>query len=122
MATSEAASEPGLSARRLRSLALCALLSCAAAASAKEIRLPLSVEPPVIRDALVRQLFTSPGDRAVFWGEPGSCNFFYLEDPKVEGEVDRLRVIAHGEARLGTDFGSGCLSPVAWSGFIEVFE
>ncbi|MGH7897340.1 MAG: hypothetical protein ACREQQ_05260, partial [Candidatus Binatia bacterium] len=101
---------------------LASLLLSASPSEAKEVRLPLSVEPPVIRDALVRQLFNGPRQRAVFWGEPGSCSFFYLEDPKVEGDVDRLRVVAHGEARLGTEFGEGCLSPVVWSGFLEVFE
>ena len=107
--------------RRLRFASLL-LVSFASISSAKEVRLPLSVEPAVIRDALVRQLFTGPKERAVFWGEPGGCSFFTLEDPKVEGEVDRLRVIARGEARLGTEFGDACLSPITWSGFLEVFE
>lgn len=99
------------------------LLAFSASASwPKEIRLPLSVEPAVIRDALVRQLFTGRDQRAVFWGEPGDCSFFYLEDPKVEGEVDRLRVTAHGEGRIGTEIGDACLSPIVWSGFLEVFE
>jgi Transglycosylase SLT domain len=94
----------------------------AASATAREVRLPLSVEPPLIREALMRELFHDARQRAVFWGEPGGCSFFYLEDPKVEGEVDRLRVTAHGEARLGTEIGNTCLSPIAWSGFLELFE
>lgn len=101
-----------------------ALLSASVAVpvAARELRLPLSVESPVIRDALMRDLFNDPQQRAVFWGEPGGCSFFYLQDPQVEGQVDRLRVTARGEARLGTELGDGCLSPITWSGVLELFE
>lgn len=84
--------------------------------------MPLSVETPVIREALVRELFNDPKERAVFWGTPGDCSFFFLEDPKVAGEVDRLKVTARGEARLGADLGESCLSPLGWTGVIELFE
>ena len=88
---------------------------------AGEVRLPLTVEPPVIRAALLRDLYNDPNQRAVFWGQPGECSFFYLQDPQVSGEVGRLRVTSRGEARLGTDLGATCLSPLAWGGFVELF-
>jgi len=102
--------------------ALLAALLIAVPAAAREIRLPLAVEPAVIREALMKELFTDAGKRAEFWGKPGECSFFYLEDPQVEGQVDRLRVVARGEARLGTELGAGCLSPLAWGGFLELYE
>lgn len=89
---------------------------------AREVRVPFSVPPNLIRDALVEKVFTAEGGRAQFWGQPGDCSFFYLEDPKIDGVDGRLRVTAHGEARLGTEFLGGCFSPVVWSGFIEVIE
>src|SRR5258708_5924780 len=99
--------------------ALVAAATLTVPAAAREVRLPITVEPPVIRDALVKKVFTGPGGRAIFWGEPGSCSYFYLVDPKVEGQVDRLRVIAQGDAKLGTDFGEGCLSAIGWTGAME---
>jgi len=99
-----------------------ALVVLALPAAAKEVRLSLAVEPPMIREALLRELFTDADHRAEFWGKPGECSFFYLQDPEVEGQVDRLRVLARGEARLGTDLGATCLSPLAWTGFVELFE
>jgi hypothetical protein len=98
------------------------LFAAAMPAAAKEIRLSLAVEPPVIREALMREVFTDPDKRADFWGTPVECSFFYLRDPEVEGQVDRLRIVARGEARLGADLGATCLSPLAWGGFVEVFE
>jgi hypothetical protein len=98
------------------------ILFGSSAASGREVRLPLTIEPTVIREALLREIFNDPQHRAVFWGEPGGCSFFYLRDPEVEGEVGRLRVVADGEARLGTDLGAMCLSPIAWSGKLELFE
>ncbi|HSD10413.1 MAG TPA: lytic transglycosylase domain-containing protein [Candidatus Binatia bacterium] len=107
-----------------RSAGLVGLLIALAgpSASAREVRLPLTIEPTVIREALLRSIFNDPEQRAVFWGQPGECSFFYLRDPKVEGDVGRLRVVARGEARLGTDLGATCLSPIAWGGSLEVFE
>jgi hypothetical protein len=102
--------------------ALLAAVSSAGSVAAREIRLPISVEPPVIRDALQKDLFNDSAGRAVLWGEPGSCSYFYLVEPAVDGEVDRLRVFAKGDAKLGTDLGMGCLSPIGWTGFLEVFE
>ena len=99
-----------------------ALLLLATWASAREIRLPLAVEPPVIREALIKEIFNDADKRAEFWGKPGECSFFYLEDPQVDGQVDRLRVVARGEARLGTELGAACLAPLAWGGFLELFE
>jgi hypothetical protein len=88
---------------------------------AGQVRLPLTVEPPVIRAALLRDLYNDPNQRAVFWGQPGECSFFYLQDPEVAGETGRVRVTSKGEARLGTDLGATCLSPLAWGGFVELF-
>ncbi len=107
-----------------RSAGLVGLLIALAgsSASAREVRLPLTIEPTVIREAVVRELFNDPQGRAVFWGQPGECSFFYLQDPKVEGDVGRLRVVAHGEARLGTDLGATCLAPIAWGGLLELYE
>ncbi len=103
-------------------LAALLLLGAASAGLAREARLPLTVEPPVIREVLMRQVFSGPDRRAVLWGEAGTCSYFYLEDPKVEAQVSRLRIVAHGEAQLGTALGDGCLAPVVWSGNVEIFE
>ena len=54
-------------------------------------------------------------------GQPGECSFFYLQDPQVSSEAGRVRVTSKGEARLGTDLGATCLSPLAWGGFVELF-
>jgi len=86
-----------------------------------QVRLPLTVEPPVIRAALLRDLYNDPNQRALFWGQPGECSFFYLQDPEVSSETGRVRVTSKGEARLGTDLGATCLSPLAWGGFVDLF-
>ena len=102
--------------------AIVALIALAMPAAAREVRLPISVEPPVIRAALMKKLFNRPDQKAVFWGDPGTCNYFYLVDPQVEGQVERLRVMSRGDAKLGAELGENCLSAIGWSGFLELFE
>jgi hypothetical protein len=97
-------------------------LVTAGTATGREIRFPLTVPPPVLREALVRQVFDERGERAVFWGAPGECSFLYLEKPDLELADGRVRVVAAGESRLGTDAFGECMSPLGWSGFVEVLE
>ena len=104
----------------LGALALALVLS--PAASAREVRLPLTLEPPIIRDRLVRQAFSEPGERAQLFGGEDECSSFFLEKPEVVAEPGRLRVRSHGEAELAADLGGTCLAPVTWSGFVVVAE
>ncbi|MGH7805993.1 MAG: hypothetical protein ACREQJ_16715, partial [Candidatus Binatia bacterium] len=98
------------------------VVSLAAPAGAREIRLPLTVEPPIIRDGLVRQAFPEPGERAHVFGDEGECSYLLLEKPEVHAEPGRLRVVSRGVAELAADVGGACLAPVVWSGSVEVFE
>lgn len=107
---------------RLSRLALLLILLLAPAATAREVHVPFSVPPKLIRDALMEKVFKDEGGRAQFWGHPGECSFFYLEDPKIDGTDGRLRITAHGEARLGTEFLGSCFSPLVWSGYLEMIE
>jgi hypothetical protein len=97
-------------------------LSLAVPAGAREVRLPLTIEPPIVRQALVKQAFPEPGERAHVFGDEDECAYLVLEKPEVVAEPGRIRVRARGEAELAAEVGDTCLAPIVWDGSIEIFE
>jgi hypothetical protein len=91
-------------------------------AGAEEVRVPLRLDAPFVRRALVAQVFGEPGERATVWREPRGCGWLVLADPAVDVVGDRVRVVARGDARVGTPVAGRCLVGLQWRGLVEVFE
>jgi hypothetical protein len=98
------------------------LLAAAAPARARQVDVPLQYDFDFIRQALVAQVYTGPNGKAVLWDNGTGCGFLKLRDPEVNGTADRIRVVSHGAALVGTPIGDECLAPVQWDGLLEVFE
>jgi hypothetical protein len=105
------------------SLVLCVLLvPIAAHAQERAVNVPLRFDFEFIRQALLAQVYTGADATAVLWDDRTGCGFLKLHEPAVSSVGNRLRIVTHGEARVGTRVGSMCLAPVQWDGFLEVFE
>lgn len=101
------------------------VLGCALAAtpaSARQVDVPLSFDHEFIRQALLAQVYTAASGKAVLWDDGTGCSFFKLWDPALNGAGNRLRIVSHGEARVGTLLAGQCLAPLQWEGNLEVFE
>jgi len=98
------------------------LLSCAASARARQIDVPLRFDHEFIRQALLAQVYTEPGGKAVLWDDGVGCGYLKLRDPSVDAAGKRVRVVTRGEARVGTLLGDQCLAPLQWDGYVEVVE
>src|SRR5512135_1885782 len=94
----------------------------AAAAQPRSVDVPLRFDFEFIRQALLAQVYTRTDGTAVPWDDGTGCGFLKLRDPAVNSLNNRLRIVTHGEARVGTLVGSMCLAPVQWEGFIEILE
>ena len=107
---------------RLLALGGLILLAAVAPARARQVDVPLQYDFDFIRQALVAQVYNGPNGKAVLWDDGTGCGFLKLRDPEVNGTAERIRVVTRGAARVGTPVGDGCLAPVQWDGFLEVFE
>jgi len=56
------------------------------------------------------------------WRDDTGCGWLVLSEPAVDVVDGWLRIVAHGEAQVGTRLGGErCLTVLAWNGFVEVF-
>ncbi|MGH8578271.1 MAG: lytic transglycosylase domain-containing protein, partial [Gammaproteobacteria bacterium] len=94
----------------------------AGAVAAEEVAVPLRFDLAFVREALVAQIFTEPGEKATVWRDDTGCGWLLLSQPAVDVVGGRLRIVAHGEAQVGTRLGGErCLTVLAWNGFVEAF-
>ncbi len=108
--------------RRTALLALLTLLGAAFPAIARQVDVPLLFDHEFIRQALLAEVYTSPGGTAVVWDDGTGCGYLKLREPSVSSSGNRVRVVTRGEARVGTPVGTTCLAPLQWEGFIEALE
>ncbi len=108
--------------RRAALLVLLTLLGVAPPALARQVDVPLLFDHEFIRQALVAEVYTSPGGTAVVWDDGTGCGYLKLREPSVASSGNRVRVVTRGEARVGTPIGTACLAPLQWEGFIEALE
>lgn len=105
---------------RLSSLLV--VLTTAFSAAAREVQVPIQFDHAFIRQALVAQIFTAPGEKALLWDDGTGCGFLKLREPAVNSAGGRLRVVTRSEGRVGKPLAGQCLAPIQWDGYLELFE
>jgi hypothetical protein len=86
---------------------------------AAEIVIPLTIRFDLFTHKLVQQAYTGSGGSAPIWYE-GDCRYLSLDHPQFSRQEAHLRFTTHGTGNFGTEVLGKCLSPLNWSGFIEV--
>ncbi len=97
------------------------MLSGADVAVAATVNLPLTIDYPLLRSLVVATAFTDPGEATTVLDEGGGCRRITISAPNYRREGSHLEFEVKAEARLGTSFGTNCLAPVEWKGYV-VFE
>lgn len=106
---------------RAGALCLAALLALpstgtAARAEASLVSVPASIEYPLLRHLLERQLFrTADGSREIL-NDPKECNRIILSEPAIGAAGTELEVTARVQAQLGVDVFGKCVDLINWKG------
>jgi hypothetical protein len=91
----------------------------AVAADAREVRVPLRLDYPFLRELLVHAAFGDPEQTARVYTDGVDCKHVVLSNPELRGVDGKLRVLADVDAKVGTLFVGICLFPIQWRGRIE---
>jgi len=82
------------------------------------ITVPVSLDYPLLRHALITQLFnTDDGSRDIL-DDPSGCNRILLSEPKIGAQQDKLEFVARVKAQLGVSLPGGCQQLLEWHGTV----
>lgn len=94
----------------------------AGSAPAETFHLPLQVDYSLIKNGLVSQLYTGPGQTADLWKDRSGCSYLKLSDPRIDGKNGQIRLLNQVRTRFGTGMGGQCLTVLEWSGVLETWQ
>lgn len=84
-----------------------------------EVVIPLTVPFDFLTVGVNKQFNTAPGGvEEISYNK--NCRYLYLDHPQFNHQKELVRFVIHGRGSAGAEFFGKCLSPVRWSGFIEI--
>jgi len=92
-----------------------------AVAPEQTLRIPLDVDYLALSAALKQQLYTDHG-RAPLWNGSDRCQYLYAQNPRFSRAGDNVKLETDGSLMLGVMVGDNCVSPIAWSGIIQIIS
>ncbi len=98
------------------------LLLASGAAAAQPVVLPLTLDHQLLAGLVRATAFTGPGQSVALVGGPTDCTSLSLAEPRFSSAAGLLRLESKISIRLGTEVGEKCLFPMAWQGYLELFQ
>ena len=100
--------------------ALCLLV--AAGVRAESLRLPLTVDLPLLRTLIVQQAYPIPGEKASILNMGQGCNQIALLSPRVSVDQGYLRYQTGVAIKWGTPVMGACVTPFTWEGSVVLWQ
>ena len=91
-------------------------------AMAETVRLPLTVDYPLLRTLVVHQAFAETNETATILDEKDGCNRVTLSQPTFREENSQIRFETRVHIRLGKPLGDNCLMPIDWEGYLVFYQ
>ncbi|HEY6419826.1 MAG TPA: hypothetical protein VIX59_12545, partial [Candidatus Binataceae bacterium] len=115
---SESARAPAKAAT-LAAIAIAMVAAARAPATAAEVKIPLTIDYVMLREALKHQLYTAPDGRADLWRGLNECQFLSAENPEFSRAGSAVKLETAAALSIGMGYGGNCISPVSWNGIAE---
>ncbi|MGH7934720.1 MAG: lytic transglycosylase domain-containing protein [Candidatus Binataceae bacterium] len=87
---------------------------------AAPVRVPLRIDYLTLDQALKQQAYTAPGGRAELWQGASVCEYFRAANPRFSHNGTTVTLETDGDLSVGIAVGGRCVSPVKWSGIVEL--
>ena len=106
----------------LTSIILSGLFFSPRLCSAKEVRIPLSLDYQLLRTLIVQSSYTGPEETAQLVNEGDGCIALILSEPGFSGSDNLINFSSDVYLHAGTPVGGSCLMPLKWEGSIEIVQ
>ena len=94
----------------------------AVSAGAESLKLPLTLDLPLLRELIVQQAFALPGEKAAILNQAHGCNQIVLRDPQLSVDRGYLRFHIKVQLKWGTPVMDTCLTPLMWEGAVVLWQ
>ncbi len=91
-------------------------------AAAKIVKMPITIDYPLLQSLIINKAFREQNESVVLVNEGGGCIYLILSHPKVVEEKGFIRLETEVMVRAGTPLGGECLVPVAWRGYLVLYQ
>lgn len=101
---------------------LLALLAGADSAAAEIVKLPVTIDYPLLQNLIINKAFREGNESVVLANEGDGCIHLALSHPRISEEKGFIRMETEITAHAGTPLGSECMMPVAWKGYLVLYQ
>jgi hypothetical protein len=78
---------------------------------AEQISVPLSFDLDMVKQGLLKQIYTEAGETVTVVDDAKGCQFMSLSQPQMNAAAGHLCFISTGIARAGVKAGNQCIRP-----------
>ena len=96
------------------------LMSSPRIVSAAEVTIPLTIDYITLAEALKHRVYSAGGNRAELWAGSDQCQYLYVTNPRFARQDADLKLETDGDLSLGVAVAGKCVTPITWSGIVEV--
>lgn len=90
--------------------------------AAEIVRLPVTIDYPLLQNLMISKAFRGRDESVVLVNEGSGCLYLALSHPRIMEEKGFVRLEIGITAHAGTPLGSECLMPLAWRGFLVLYQ
>ena len=102
--------------------ALLIVVAGARPVAAEIVRLPVTIDYPLLQNLMINKAFRERNESVVLVNEGSGCLYLALAHPRIVEEKGFVRLEIEITAHAGTPLGSECLMPLAWRGFLVLYQ
>lgn len=91
-------------------------------AQAATVRLPITLDYPLLQSLIIRQAYSDPGATARVWDLDDGCNQIILSHPRITHDNGFVRFQTQVTLMAGTPVGGYCVAPLSWEGDVVLWQ
>ena len=104
------------------SMVISGLFFSSSFSSAKEVKIPVSLDYQLLKALIIQSSYTGPEETAQLINEGNGCFALILSKPNLSGADNAVYFTSDVYLHAGTPVGGSCLMPYEWEGSIEIAQ